>query len=161
MADQTVTVSRLQRFAENQNGRFTHGVAVNFDDINDATFTTQGDTVSVEFTGGDLPTEFAVGACVAYVKEAFATTGTLTYQVGTDGDPNNFLVDTTAKTAGPLISAIGCAPVTLAGSFGTAGDDLMVRFTTQAATGAPADITAGKLVVMWEIIDLDKMSVGL
>ena len=161
MADQAVIVTRLQRFAENENGRFTHGVAINFDDINDASFTTQGDTVSVEFTGGDLPTEYAVGACMSYVKTAFATTGTLTYQVGTDGDPNNYLADTTALTAGPLVSAIGCSPLTLAGSFGTAGDDLMVRFTSQAATGAPADITAGKLIVFWEILDLDAMSLGL
>jgi len=159
MADQTTTVSRLKRLPENS--AFTHGVKVKYSDINDSAWTTDGDTVSVEFTGSDLPTKYVVTRAVADVTTAFATDGTLTYELGTDGDPNNFLTSTDAKTAGVEIAAVGAAPVTLAGSFGSAGDDIMLRFTTQGATGAPADITAGEIVVLLEILDISEQAIGL
>ena len=86
---------------------------------------------------------------------ATATTGTLTIQVGTDGDPDNFVDAQDAKTAAVLIGATGAAPVTEAGTTGVASDVLVARFTTQGSTGAPADITAGVAEVLLGITDVD------
>lgn len=161
MADQAVTLStsKVSKLTENevsQNGGFTHRFEIDFTDINDSTFTTDGDTVTV--TLPDTPADFVVTKALAQVVTAFATDGTLTVMAGTDGDPDNFITAVDAKTAGPKITAIGAAPTTLVGSFGTAADTLVARFTTQAATGAPADITAGKVVLLLGLIDTAKIS---
>jgi hypothetical protein len=159
MANIAITVPRLVRLPENS--AFTHGVKIKASDVNDSANSTDGDVATIEFTGSDLPSKFVVARCVADVSTAFATDGTLTYSVGTDGDDDNFLTDTDAKTAGVAIAAIGGAPVTLAGSFGSSGDDLMVSLNTQAATGALSDITAGELDVYFDIIDIGSASLNL
>ena len=89
------------------------------------------------------------------ISTAFATTGTLTIQVGTDGDPDNFIDAQDAKTAAVLIGASGAVPVTEAGTIGVASDVLVARFTTQGATGAPADITAGVAEVFLSVVNVD------
>jgi hypothetical protein len=88
------------------------------------------------------------------IKTAFVTDGTLTIQVGTDGDPDNFLDAQSAKTAALLAAGVSGTIVTEAGSFGIASDVLVARFTTQAATGAPSDISAGEAVVWLAVRDL-------
>ena len=131
---------------------FTHRYRIPFDILNDATWTTQGDTVTV--TLGSTPTKFLVDKAAVNISTAFATTGTLTIQVGTDGDPDNFVDAQDAKTAAVLAGAAGAIPVTEAGSYGIASDVLVARFTTQGATGAPADITAGVAEVFLSVKDL-------
>lgn len=156
MADQTVTIPTTSVYvlsAEEQRATgFTHRFDIAYTDVNDSSWTGQGDTVTV--TLGSTPTKWLVEKAVVDVSTAFATTGTLTIQVGTDGDPDNFVDAQTAKTAAVLVGAAGGAPVTEAGSFAAASDVLVARFTTQSATGAPADITAGALTVWLAIRDL-------
>jgi hypothetical protein len=163
MADQAVTLSTassasngvridvLPAEVTRQTG-FTHRYRIPFDILNDATWTTQGDTVTV--TLGSTPTKFLVDKAAVNISTAFATTGTLTIQVGTDGDPDNFVDAQDAKTAAVLAGAAGAIPVTEAGSYGIASDVLVARFTTQGATGAPADITAGVAEVFLSVKDL-------
>ena len=163
MADQAVTLSTassasngvridvLPAEVTRQTG-FTHRYRIPFDILNDATWTTQGDTVTV--TLGSTPTKFLVDKAAVNISTAFATTGTLTIQVGTDGDPDNFVDAQDAKTAAVLAGAAGAIPVTEAGSYGIASDVLVARFTTQGSTGAPADITAGVAEVFLSVKDL-------
>jgi hypothetical protein len=163
MADQAVTLSTassasngvridvLPAEVTRQTG-FTHRFRVPFDILNDATWTGQGDTVTV--TLGSTPTKFLVDKAAVNISTAFATTGTLTIQVGTDGDPDNFVDAQDAKTAAVLAGAAGAIPVTEAGSYGIASDVLVARFTTQGSTGAPADITAGVAEVFLSVKDL-------
>lgn len=162
MADQAVTLSavsgaiieRLSAEQARQTG-FTHRFKIPYSGINNSSWTGQGDTVTV--TLGTTPTRFLIDKAAMIVTTAFATTGTLTAQVGTDGDPDNFIDAQSVTSAAVLIGSQGAEPVTEAGSFAAASDVLVVRFTTQAATGAPADITAGELEVLLGIIDLDDL----
>lgn len=165
MADQTydssATVRGLRPLGNNVKG-WTHKAVIDFEDVNGTnaggTWTTDGDTVTI--TIGSTGTDFVVAKAAANVATAFATDGTLTYAFGTDGDPDNFLTATDALTAAPEIAAIGGAPVTLAGSFAAAADNIVVQFATQAATGAPADITAGRLEVFLELYSLNELDQG-
>ena len=164
MADQAVTLATassasngtrcevLSAETTRQTG-FTHRFRIPFDVINTSTWTTQGDTVTV--TLGSTPTKFIVTKAAVNISTAFATTGTLTIQVGTDGDPDNFVDAQDAKTAAVLIGASGAVPVTEAGTIGVASDVLVARFTTQGSTGAPADITAGVAEVLLGIVNVD------
>lgn len=159
MADQSVTslatkATPLPLEVRADTG-FTHKWTIDYTDINNSAWTGQGDTVTV--TLGNTPTEFLIGKAAAYIETAFATTGTLTLQVGTDGDPDNFIDAQSCKTQTTLIGSQGGEPVTEAGSVGTAADVLTATFTTQASTGAPADITAGKVHILLQIIDLAKI----
>lgn len=131
---------------------FTHMWRIPYSDINDASWTGQGDTVTV--TLGDTPARFLVDKAMHDIATAFATTGTLTLQVGTDGDPDNFIDAQDAKTAGVYLADTSGTVKTEAGSFGTAADVLVARFTTQASTGAPADITAGEVYIFLGITDV-------
>jgi len=163
MADQSVTLATassasrgtvlevLSAEQTRQTG-FTHRFVIPFDIINTSTWTTQGDTATV--TLGSTPTHFLVDKAAYYVETAFATTGTLTLQVGTDGDPDNFIDAQDAKTAGWYLADTSATVKTEAGSFGSTSDVLVARFSSQAATGALSDITAGKVHVLLSIIDL-------
>lgn len=157
MADQTYTLTRGLAPTGNNVKKWTHVVEIDFEDVNGTnaggTWTTDGDTVTL--TIGTTGPDFVITAAAANIETAFSTDGTLTYSVGTDGDVANFLTATDALTAGPEIAAAGAAPATLAGSFAAASDTLVVQFATQAATGAPADIDAGKLVVWLEMFRLN------
>lgn len=164
MADQAVTLATatsasngvkievLSAETTRQTG-FTHRFRIPFDILNTSTWTTQGDTVTV--TLGSTPTKFIVTKAAVNIATAFATTGTLTIQVGTDGDPDNFVDAQDAKTAAVLIGASGAVPVTEAGTVGVASDVLVARFTTQGSTGAPADITAGVAEVLLGVVDVN------
>ena len=167
MADQAVTLatatsasrgSKIERLSSEQARQtgFTHRFRIPYDVINTSTWTTQGDTCTV--TLGATPTKFIVTHAAVSIPTAFAgPAGAFTIQVGTDGDPNNFVVATTAKTAATLCPAIGAAPVTLAGSFAAASDVLTATFTTTASSGALSDITAGVAEVLLGIVDLDDL----
>lgn len=156
MADQTTTLASdyvevLPAETTRQTG-FTHRFTIPYTAINTSTWTTQGDTVTV--TLGTTPARHLIHSAVADITTAFATTGTLTLQVGTSTDPDNFIDAQTAKTAAALIGAAGGAPVTEAGTVGIAAQTLVARFTTQASTGAPADITAGSVTILIGVANL-------
>lgn len=131
---------------------FTHKFTIPFTAINNSAWTTDGDTVTV--TLGATPAKWLVDKVAVDVRTAFVTDGTLTVQIGTDGDPDNFLDAQSAKTKALLLAGVSGTIVTEAGSFGIASDVLVARFTTQGATGAPADISAGELVVLLGMRDL-------
>lgn len=158
MADQTVAYSDDRQtyfLSQERNAHgFTHKFVIPYSDINDSSWTTDGDTVTVSLITTD--TDLVVAKAVANVTTAFVTDGTLTLQVGTDSDQDNFIDAQSCKTAGPLIGAAGGVPVTEAGSSIAAGDTLVARFTTQAATGAPADISAGEVVIYLTLLELNK-----
>lgn len=163
MADQAVTLATassasngikidvLSAEQTRQTG-FTHRWRVPFDILNNAAWTGQGDTVTV--TLGSTGTKWLVDKAAVDIKTAFATTGTLTVQVGTDGDPDNFIDAQDAKTAAILLADTSATVKTEAGSFGIASDVLTVTFTTQGSTGAPADITAGVCDVLLAVRNL-------
>ncbi len=164
MADQAVTLATassasngtrcdvLPAETARQTG-FTHRFRIPFDVLNNAAWTGQGDTVTV--TLGSTPTKWIVTKAAVNILTPFTNTGTLTIQVGTDGDPDNFVDAQSAKTAAVLIGAAGAVPVTEAGSIGVASDVLTATFTTQGSTGAPADITGGVAEVLLGIVNVD------
>jgi len=156
MADKTTTLASdyvevLPAETTRQTG-FTHRFRIPYTAINDATWTTDGDTVTV--TLGTTPTKWLVDKVAVDIKTAFTTDGTLTIQVGTDGDPDNFLDAQDALTAALFLADTSATIKTEAGSFGIASDVLVARFTTQGATGAPSDIDAGEAVVWLAVRDL-------
>lgn len=161
MADLSVTSSavRLQPLSEQEIARtgFTHMARIRASDIN-GTAGAQGDTITC--TIGNTGANFLVGRAAAWVETAFTTTGTLTMEIGTDGDTDNFVTATSVKTAGPIISEPSARVETQAGSSGAATDVLVARFNTQASTGAPGDITAGVVHVFLEIISLAELAKG-
>jgi hypothetical protein len=160
MADQTATLDTsllevLPAETVRQTG-FTHKFTIPYTQINNAAWTTDGDTVIV--TLGTTPAKHLISAAAALVTTAFVTDGTLTLQVGTSTDQDNFIDAQSCKTAGPLIGAAGGAPVTEAASFGNTAQTLVARFTTQGSTGAPSDISAGEVVIFLGIIDLGALA---
>jgi hypothetical protein len=166
MADQAVTlatatsasngkrIGTLSAEEARQTG-FTHRWTIPFDVVNTSTWTTQGDTVTV--TLGTTPAKYLIDRVAVNVETAFDTTGTLTMEVGTSGDTDNYLDAQTVKTAATLLADPGATVKTKAGSIGTAAATLVARFNTQAANGAPSDITAGKVHIFLRIIDLDSL----
>ena len=77
------------------------------------------------------------------VTTACAGTGALAIEVGTDGDPNNFITSTSVAAVGPIITGAGAAPTTLAGTFAAASDALEALFTN-SSSGSPSALTAGE-----------------
>lgn len=161
MADQAVTLSTatsasngvrldvLSAETTRQTG-FTHRFRVPFDILNNATWTTHGDTATV--TLGTTPAAYIIAHAAVYVPTAFATTGTLTLSVGTSANTALIIAAASCKTAGWSTATAGADPANKAE--GTSAATLQCRFTTQAATGALADITAGVAEVFLRIVDL-------
>ena len=150
MAIQTATLRKtaLSPLSVNEAAlrNFTHVAEICAADINNPAWTGQGDTVRVEIQNA---TGFGVKAAMIKVAEAFAATGTLTAQVGTSSDPDGVIAAQDVKTAGIKAPTAGFVPATAAGG---AGGQMIVTFSTQASTGAPADITAGRLLVFLQLV---------
>ena len=143
MANTDVTLDNARKSVLSNQERaqgFTHKYTIKYTDIDEGSGST--DTVTVSL--GDTPTDFVISKTLVNITTAFAGTGGLSIQVGTDGDPNNFITATSVLTAGPLISAIGAAPVTLAGTFAVASDALEALFTN-SSSGSPSALSAGEL----------------
>jgi len=160
MADQAVTLATATSATngklliklsqeESVNTGFTHKWRIPFDVINTSTWTTQGDTVTV--TLGTTPTRYIVDRALISVTTAFATTGTLTVSLGTSSNTALCIAATTAKTDSQITGAAGA--VVANKTEGVAAATLQARFTTQAATGAPSDITAGSCDIWLRMID--------
>lgn len=110
-----------------------------------------GSTDTVTVTLANTPANWAVTKAKVDVPTAFdGTAGTFTIQVGQTTTYNNYITATTVKTAGPIVSAVGASPATLAGSFGAASVPLRARFTN-ASSGAPEDLTAGEAIIYLQI----------
>ena len=92
---------------------------------------------------GSTPTDFVITKALVNVPTAFAGTGALALEVGTDGDPNNFITSTSVAAVGPIITGAGAAPTTLAGAFAAAADALEALFTN-SSSGSPSALTAGE-----------------
>jgi hypothetical protein len=143
MANTDVTLDNARKSVLSNQERaqgFTHKYTIKYTDIDEGSGSS--DTVTVSL--GDTPTDFVISKTLVNIRTAFAGTGGLSIQVGTDGDPNNFITATSVLTAGPLISAAGAAPVTLAGTFAVASDALEALFTN-SSSGSPSALTAGEL----------------
>ena len=143
MANTDVTLDNARKSVLSNQERaqgFTHKYTIKYTDIEEGSVSS--DTVTVSL--GDTPTDFIISKAMVNIRTAFAGTGGLSIQVGTDGDPNNFITATSVLTAGPLISASGAAPVTLAGTFAVASDALEALFTN-SSSGSPSALTAGEL----------------
>lgn len=129
---------------------FTHIFRVPYDIINTSTWTTQGDTVTV--TLGTTPATYVIDRAAIYVPTAFATTGTLTLSLGTSSNTALAIAAASCKTAGMSTAAAGAVPANK--MEGTSAATLQCRFTTQASTGAPSDITAGVAEIYLRMIDI-------
>jgi len=143
MANTDVTLDNARKSVLSNQERaqgFTHKYTIKYTDIDEGSGSS--DTVTVSL--GDTPTDFVISKTLVNITTAFAGTGGLSIQVGTDGDPNNFITATSVLTAGPLISASGASPVTLAGTFAVASDALEALFTN-SSSGSPSALTAGEL----------------
>ena len=143
MANTDVTLGNARKNVLSNQERaqgFTHKYTIKFTDIDEGSGSS--DTVTVAL--GNTPTDFIITKAMVNVTTAMAGTGALTIQVGTDGDPNNFITATSVAAVGPIISAVGAAPVTLAGTFAAASDALEALFTN-SSSGSPSALTAGEL----------------
>ena len=143
MANTDVTLDNARKSVLSNQERaqgFTHKYTIKYTDIDEGS----GSSDLVTVTLGATPTDFIISKAMVNITTAFAGTGGLSIQVGTDGDPNNFITATSVLTAGPLISAAGAAPVTLAGTFAVASDALEALFTN-SSSGSPSALTAGEL----------------
>ena len=143
MANTDVTLDNARKNVLSNQERaqgYTHKYTIKYTDIDEGSGSS--DTVTVSL--GDTPTDFVISKAMLNVTTAFAGTGALTVQIGTDGDPNNFITAITVMTAGPTISAAGAAPVTLVGTFAIASDALEALFTN-SSSGSPSALTAGEL----------------
>ena len=143
MANTDVTLDNARKNVLSNQERaqgFTHKYTIKFTDIDEGS----GSSDTVTVTLGNTPTDFIITKAMVNVTTAMAGTGALTIQVGTDGDPNNFITATSVAAVGPIISAVGAAPVTLAGTFAAAANAIEALFTN-SSSGSPSALTAGEL----------------
>ena len=143
MANTDVTLDNARKNVLSNQERaqgFTHKYTIKYTDIDEGSGSS--DTVTVAL--GNTPTDFIISKAMVNVRTAMTGTGALTIQVGTDGDPNNFITATSVTAVEPIISAVGAAPVTLAGTYAAASDALEALFTN-SSSGSPSALTAGEL----------------
>ena len=143
MANTDVTLGNARKSVLSNQERaqgYTHKYKILFTDIDEGS----GSSETVTVTLGATPTDFVISKAMVNVTTAMAGTGALTIQVGTDDDPNNFITATSVAAVGPIISAVGAAPVTLAGTFAAASNQIEALFTN-SSSGSPSALTAGEL----------------
>ena len=143
MANTDVTLDSARKDVLSNQERaqgYTHKYKVLYTDIDEGSGSS--DTVTVSL--GDTPTDFVISKTMVNVTTAFAGTGALAIEVGTDDDPNNFITSTSVAAVGPIITGAGAAPTTLAGTFAAASNALEAKFTN-SSSGSPSALTAGEL----------------
>ena len=143
MANTDVTLDNARKDVLSNQERaqgYTHKYKIKYTDIDEGSGSS--DTVTVSL--GDTPTDFVISKTMVNVTTAFAGTGALAIEVGTDDDPNNFITSTSVAAVGPIITGAGAAPTTLAGTFAPASDALEALFTN-SSSGSPSALTAGEL----------------
>jgi len=143
MANTDVTLDSARKDVLSNQERaqgYTHKYKIKYTDIDEGSGSS--DTVTVSL--GDTPTDFVISKTMVNVTTAFAGTGALAIEVGTDDDPNNFITSTSVAAVGPIITGAGAAPTTLAGTFAAASNALEAKFTN-SSSGSPSALTAGEL----------------
>lgn len=155
MADTAVTLTDMEILSAQERAAtgFTHKLTIDYTDIDEGAGAT--DTVTV--TIGNTPTKFAVLRCLGNITIVWdgASLQELSIEVGTDGDPNNFIASNEildAAVTGPIGTA-GAIPATLAGSVANASDVLQVLFTN-AAAGSPSELTQGSIDLWFELSNI-------
>lgn len=154
----TLTGSSLTALTGNEkanNGGFTHKVTIGYAAMAASGLSGSTDVLTVVFPMG-TGTDFFVPKCVANVTTAFAGSGGLAMEVGTDGDPNNFLTTVSVLTAGPKVLAAGGIIPTVAGSFAAAADVLTATFTN-SVSGSISALSAGSVDVYLALLDMNKI----
>lgn len=153
MADQTSTLNsryvQLLSSEQREATGFTHQFRIPWTEVYNASQTTQGDTKTI--TLGTTPARYSVDRVLVDIATAYATTGTLTVSVGTSANTALILAAVTAKTAAIQSAAAGNVPANKCE--GITAATLQARFTTQSATGAISDITAGDLYIWLRLVD--------
>jgi hypothetical protein len=155
MANTNVTLPDARKSVLSNQERaqgFTHKFKVLYTDVDEG----GGSSDTVTVTLGDTPTDFIITKALVNVSTAFAGTGAMALEVGTDGDPNNFISSTTVLTAGPIIVGAGAAVKTLAGSFAAASDVLSAVFTN-SSSGSPSALSAGELDIYLAMHDVNDL----
>ena len=143
--------------------RFSHVIPVAWTDLTSLS-TVDGADATLDLAEV-LPDRFIVNKAAVFVETAFANAGTgaaetLGITVGTDGDADAFCARANIKSTGVTITGQGAHPTTLAGSFGASGDTIRIVIAT--GTGAKlSEITAGRLYVLLDIIDLSDLTKNL
>ena len=155
MANTAVTLPDARKSVLSNQERaqgFTHKFKVLYTDVDEG----GGSSDTVTVTLGNTPTDFIITKALVNVSTAFAGTGAMALEVGTDGDPNNFIDATTVLTAGPIIVGAGAAVKTLAGSFAAASDVLSAVFTN-SSSGSPSALSAGELDIYLAMHDVNDL----
>ena len=155
MANTAVTLPDARKSVLSNQERaqgFTHKFKVLYTDVDEG----GGSSDTVTVTLGNTPTDFIITKALVNVSTAFAGTGAMAIEVGTDGDPNNFIDATTVLTAGPIIVGAGAAVKTLAGSFAAASDVLSAVFTN-SSSGSPSALSAGELDIYLAMHDVNDL----
>ncbi len=151
MADHTKNLPRnaggMLTLNESAANGWTNRFDIDFSHVKDAELTTDGDTLTLKLC--QLPEGVAVKAAALRVVEAFATDGTLTASLGSSASPAAVIAAQDIKTAGIKAPVAGFVPATAAGALPA---DLVIRFATQASTGAISDISAGRLAVFLQLV---------
>lgn len=143
MANTDVTLGSARKSTLSNQARaqgFTHKFKILYTDIDEGSGSTDTVTVVLDNT----PTDFVVTKAVVNVTTAFAGTGGLTIQVGTDGDPNGFITATSVLAAGPIATQAGATTAAAAACVGAAADVMEALFTN-SSSGSPSALSAGEL----------------
>ena len=155
MANTAVTLPDARKSVLSNQERaqgFTHKFKVLYTDVDEG----GGSSDTVTVTLGNTPTDFIITKALVNVSTAYAGTGAMAIEVGTDGDPNNFISSTSVLTAGPIIVGAGAAVKTLAGSFAAASDVLSAVFTN-SSSGSPSALSAGELDIYLAMHDVNDL----
>ena len=152
MANYTATLADSRKTILSAQARaysgFTHKWTIKYTDIDDDSATSTGDTITVAL--GDTPTDYIIMRAMMNVTTAFAGGGTLTMDVGTDGDEDAFINLQAVTAVGPII-ALGALPVTVAPTFAAASDALQAHFINSSSSN-PAALSAGEVDIYLSMI---------
>lgn len=152
MANYTATLAKSRKTTLSAQARaysgFTHKWTIKYTDIDDDSATSTGDTITVAL--GDTPTDYVIMRVMANVTTAFAGGGTLTMDVGTDGDEDAFINLQAVTAVGPII-ALGALPVTVGPTFAAASDALQAHFINSVSSN-PAALSAGEVDIYLSMI---------
>jgi len=152
MANYTATLAASRKTTLSAQARaysgFTHKWTIKYTDIDDDSATSTGDTITVAL--GDTPTDYIIMRAMMNVTTAFAGGGTLTMDVGTDGDEDAFINLQAVTAVGPIIT-LGALPVTMSPTFGAVSDALEAHFINSSSSN-PAALTAGEVDIYLSMI---------
>ena len=152
MANTDVTLDDARKSLLSNQARaasgFTHKWTIKYTDIDEGTGSS--DTVTVVL--GNTFADYVITKAMVNVTTAFAGTGGLAVEVGTDGDPNGFITSTSVLTAGPIATQAGAVPAAPVPS-AAAAVDIMEALFTNSSSGSPSALTAGEMDIYLCMVD--------